>query len=571
MTNEAFQNFSINFGEYQFSPFAPKTLAHVPYEQPIQRTSELKRIFDLPRRDLTMDLAEEFARLVTEEYRRPNGEMVLWPMQGAALAELALYGRCFVPLGVGQGKALISLLAPWMTDAERPLLIVPAELRDQTNEVVIPEMTDHWKLHPNLTVIGYSELQPLKNHYILDNLNPDLIILDECHYLVNKKSGRSRRVIRWFEEHNTPCIAMSGTMLSRSVKDFAHIIGWTHREGSPLPTKVSELTRWAEALDISKRAGRANSSAEGALRCFCRDDSETLASGFQRRLTETEGVVSSNSDKLKIPLVIRERTMDVPPIIMEHMKNLANTWTTPSGYECCEAVEVWAHMRELAMGFYYKWDPDAPDGWKSARKDYNTLVRERIRYSRGTMDTELQVRRYMAKNEPSNAEYSNWMELKPTFKPNSVPVWLDYFVLDFCRDWLDNADNGIIWVEQVCVGAALKKEIGLTYFGAGKKEILYTKERKIAASISSHRTGKNLQRFSNNLVLCPTSAGKTWEQMLGRTHRHGQAEKEVICDVLTHTPELYASFQEALQNAKWIEESLGNLQKINYAKIVKRN
>ena len=128
--------------------------------------------------------------------------MELWPNQAAALLECYQCDGLFAPIPVGQGKALISLLIPVILEAKNPVLIVPASLRNQTNDQVIPKMREHWKLHSNLTIIGYSELSQLDNKNILDVVNPDVIVLDEAHYLKNLRSARSKRFFRYLKKNN---------------------------------------------------------------------------------------------------------------------------------------------------------------------------------------------------------------------------------------------------------------------------------------------------------------------------------------------------------------------------------
>jgi hypothetical protein len=107
-----------------------------------------------------------------------------------------------------------------------------------------------------------------------------------------------------------------------------------------------------------------------------------------------------------------------------------------------------------------------------------------------------------------------------------------------------------------------------SYFGAGDSSILTTDEPAIIASIAAHSEGKNLERYSRNLVVAPMTSGKAWEQLLARTHRHGQQADEVVCEVFLHIPELRDSFEQARSDARYLEDTYGNRQKLNYADIV---
>ncbi|GAF83391.1 unnamed protein product, partial [marine sediment metagenome] len=194
----------------------------------VSRSMEFRRIEEIPRRqwDVEPYISEAIPQL-TSYLKTEAGTMGLWKIQAAALAEIGFCKGAFLPIGVGGGKALISLLAPMMLEAKRPILFVPAKLRDQTIQEVIPQMSPHWVLHPDLKIYSYSALSLEKNAKLLEDYNPDLIIFDEAHHVANPKSGRTRRLTRYFRTHpDTMCVAMSGTISKRSMKDWAHIIQW---------------------------------------------------------------------------------------------------------------------------------------------------------------------------------------------------------------------------------------------------------------------------------------------------------------------------------------------------------
>jgi len=222
----------------------------VGYRAIVQATSEYWRIYNIPEREWTMDSVLEMAKILTEDLRTPTGSMELWPIQALALAECALESGLLGPIAVGKGKALISLLAPVVMEAKRPILFVPAELRDQTQKYVIPQMEKHWRLHADLRICGYSELSLAKNSKLLETLHPDLIILDEAHYVSRPKAGRTKRLMRYFRDNpQTQCVALSGTLTKRSLADYEHISYWCLKERSPLPHNWNELQLWAGALD----------------------------------------------------------------------------------------------------------------------------------------------------------------------------------------------------------------------------------------------------------------------------------------------------------------------------------
>jgi hypothetical protein len=570
------------------------------YRARIQETSEFKRIKNIPREKIWQEERKEDIKAIvdfqTMKHKKTSGSMELWPIQAVALFSINQYQGAFLPIGVGQGKALISLLAAQEIECERPVLFVPAQLRDQTLKHVIPEMKKHWNLHPNLRVIGYSELSLAKNADMLEEIKPDLIIGDEIHSVKNPKSGRTRRLTRYFKAHpETKCVAMSGTISSRSIVDWTHIAHWCLRERTPVPLYYNELQLWADCVDEKvpddKRVGA------GALEQFCKKG-ENVRQGFRRRFVETPGVVASRADELGVSLRIFEKKIEMPQKIRNIISDMKNTWMTPQGDVIAEAVSLWRHIRELSLGFWYRWDPEPPRDWLDARKAWKQYVRETLKNNHRGLDTELQV--WNEIKDLSNhyplirgvQEWREWKAIKDTFRINSVPVWESDFVIDVCKRWLDENRKAICWVEHRAFGERLAerctmktdegqydvvnglgpvKVVGLfnwaPYFGAGDNDILDTKKTQIIASIGAHSTGKNLQRFNKNLVVCPMASGKDWEQLLARTHRPGQEEDVVTCEMFLHIDELKEAFAQARADALYLEDTYGNRQKLNYADI----
>ena len=520
---------------------------------------DFRRIQDLPRR--TWEPSEELAEKLTERLASPVGTMKLFPIQAQALYEINQNGGAFLPIGVGQGKALISLLAPVVLGARKPLLLVPASLREQTTKKVIPEMSLHWKLNLRLNVKGYSELSQAKNADMLHRLMPDVIILDECHKIKSKTSGRTKRLLRYLKDFpETKVVAMSGTITTRSIKEYAHILEWTHGwQNSPLPQNFNSLKDWANAID--EGIPDENRMAPGALEAFC-NPGENVREGYQRRLTETPGVVASHKSALGTSLVLKRGSPGKCPLVKKHLLELRNTWTMPDGDEIVEAVDMWRHVREICLGFFYRWDPAGPPDWMEARRNWKKYVRETLRYNKRKLDTELQVWNECERERPVD-EFLAWKEIKDTFRPNTVPEWFSDVAINSAAKWLEKND-GICWVEHRAFGERLAEHTGLFYHGAGDETILDA-QGPIIASIRAHGTGKNLQRYANSLVVSPPTSGSVWEQLLGRTHRHGQTSDEVSYEMWLHEPELNKGFEQARADALYLKETTGAAQKLLYA------
>src|SRR4030042_934287 len=101
--------------------------------QPVKASPDYHRIVALSLRkwgETPEDTA--FYRCLSEALRLAGSEAVLRPVQAAALEELHDMRGLFGSIRVGGGKTLVSLLAPVVLGSVRPLLIIPAALRDKT-------------------------------------------------------------------------------------------------------------------------------------------------------------------------------------------------------------------------------------------------------------------------------------------------------------------------------------------------------------------------------------------------------------------------------------------------------
>ena len=535
---------------------------------------EFKRIMALPRRFwVSAPDLDDLILGLTEMLRRPEGQWTLKATQAAALRDLYDFGGLFGPIAVGGGKTLITLLAPVLMQAKRPVLLVPAALRDQTFGKVLPEMRKHWKLHENLTIVGYSELSLQRKAGLLDELQPDMIIADECHYLKNPKSARTRRVSRYMAKHPmTTFVAVSGTVANHSIMHYWHLIQWALKpDGAPIPRTYHEARHWACAID--ERVAPDERVGVGVLTELFLDDpvedphpqSSQLRArrGYRQRLVETPGVVATEEDRLGVSLRLMSRDPWIPEEVNHRVREIKETWTSPDGVPLLEAVEVWRLIRQCVAGFFYRWTEQPPGEWLDARKEWNSFVRHMLKTNRRKLDTPLQIWNDVKKNGGAGShELERWMKVKDDFKPVTEAVWFhDYLVADAAA-WL-LTQPGLCWVEYDALGKRIAAAVNVPYFGAGDSRILDW-EDSCVASIAAHGTGKNLQQWNRNLVVIPPTSGQIWEQLLGRTHRMGQQEDTVVVETYLHHRSYQASMSQAFADARFLQETLGNAQRLLY-------
>lgn len=336
-------------------------------------SSELIRISRIPRRTLSAADKEWLAEELTARLRKPRGTMRLKPVQAWALYELGMVGGLFGPITVGGGKTLFLFLAPTVMKAQRPLLIVPGALVEKTKrdkEI----LEQHWHIQLFIRIVSFEWLgreeqgdNPKENRKnALEEWNPDLVLIDECHRAKNTKDAAvARRLTRFFRKRpNVMCVAVSGTITARSILEYAHILAWClPGEYFPLPTHWNELQLWADAVD--ERQNSIRTVDPGALEILCQDPEtkklwamDRVKAGrltYRERLVETPGVVATNEAEINATLIIRGRKVTPGPAVDQAFKLLRDSGVTPDGEDIVDAIAVARHARELALGFYYCW------------------------------------------------------------------------------------------------------------------------------------------------------------------------------------------------------------------------
>lgn len=581
-------------------------------QQGVERTRDLERVINIPRRvwsedgglsALASDLTDWLALKPRQECRRRcghpktdlscpecvrasnacvcggEGRMALRPLQAKALEELHDFGGLLALIRVGGGKTLISMLSPVVLAAERPLLFVPAKLRDKTlREFAL--LRRHWLFHPKTAILSYEMLSRDGGWEMLQNINPDLVVCDEVHRLKSLASGCTRKARRWQKEHpECRWALMSGTITTRSLRDYAHLAKWSLKDWSPLPTEGDEVASWADALDTKVPINRRRQP--GALLGLC-DDAELTAvaadsncatavarGAFRRRLVQTPSVVATEERALGVSLEISHAMVDISKDCAADFRKLREDWETPDGHPFTEAVDLWRHARELACGLFYRWDPPAPDDWLLPRREWGKFVREMLSRRYKGIDTEFQVAKACKAGALPSDAYDAWTAVRDTFKPNSVPVWRHHAMITFAERWLKEAP-GIVWTEHVAFAEELSRFASVPYFGEGGIDasgipIETTPSDRAVASIASNSEGRNLQRWARCLVVSPPPNGRIWEQMLGRCHREGQEADEVEYTIVFACREQWEGFQQAIADARYVEETTGQPQKLLYA------
>lgn len=602
---------------------------------------DLARVLELPRRPRPVnfdELRSRFAHLqksgacLCESRFHRRCANRLNDTQAWGLVEIQQVEGLLGPIAVGDGKTLLGLLAAMvMPHCRVAVLLIPPQLRDQLLKTDWDFYGQHWHLpnlgngrwfdpnKPTLHVVAYSELSTAKNSDILDRINPDLIIADEAHLLRNAVAARTKRFKRFFSSHpDCRFCCWSGTLTTRSLKDYAHLSGIALGDGAPTPLHWPTVEEWAGALDPSDWP-----TGIGDLSKFC-DPGEHVRDGFRRRLECTAGVVSSPATmSCPASLTISERPVETPKGIHDALGKLYGTWQRPDGEELVSALDIHRCAKEISSGFYYHWIWPRQEAleirktWLNARKEWHRELREKLKHSREFMDSPLLLTKaairwfdgyvhiehththgascynYNQHGDPTTLkcerpthenrievppftkhgplptwESETWLEWKAkrdTAEPETEGVWIDEFLARDAAAWA-GSNLGIVWSEHDVFGRRVAQLADRPYYGAGAdasaRVITEGGSRAIVASIRAHGTGKNLQAFARNLFANVPSDAAQWEQALGRTHRQGQLADEVTVEIYQHTPPVREALQKARMYAQYIEQTMGGSQKL---------
>jgi hypothetical protein len=544
----------------------------------VRDTEEYRRVRDLSRRRLTQADAEAWAEALTPEVLQPGARARLRPWQACSIAEVVENDGGLLGLPVGAGKTLPTYLIPRLFNSRRPLLIVPAALRDKTRHDFATYVGTWRAPNPPPSIVSREELAPESGAHILTGRKPDLIIIDEAHKLANSNSAACRRLDRYIVANRARytrddpewvrVVCMTGTLSRKSLMGYWHLLCWCLDDRAPVPLIESEARMWAAALD--EQSGRFGAQRRplpgplGATRAAALD-------WFRTRLLETPGVVIVDGDSCTTPLVIRQRLAQECPDIDEMFKRLylENGEIDPAMI-VSDPLSRWRVDGWLGCGVYQKYEPPPPQEWRDTRRAIAAFVRETIEHS-NTLDTEGQVLRRYADDEL----VQRWKAIKPTFKPerHTKAVWFSTATIESALEWLHaSPEPAIVWSGNTEFGRSFADVARLSYYGEGGTDQngrglhIAPPDRSMVVSWHSGKEGFNLQAWRRHLVVHPPQSALYLEQLFGRPHRSGQ-DRAVVIDVLCTSGGTLDAFDSAVGEAHHVKRSVSMTQKLLRAKV----
>jgi hypothetical protein len=541
---------------------------------------------------------------LTGELKTEGGTMHLRPLQSEALQTIRQVGGGFFPIGVGHGKTMIALLAGTVLKSELAIILCPASVRNQMSSDAV-ECYQHFKQPRRYEILSYEGLSRPDGTDLLEQLSDGVdktkivLVCDEAHRMKRMQSSRTKRLIRFMQANpEVRFIALSGTMTARSLRDFGHLAELALRESSPVPRDRTHLESWSQVIDAAGRPGPTDwervrplwnwaypDRKDQYLYTYTADRQELMRKAFQKRMRSTFGVVASRAGSLGCSLVLLKHDAPCDPKIEELIRKAVCDDEDPAGNVILDDLHKHRIMRQLGCGYYHEWDwgdtpEDIQEEWMLRRRNWFRFVRNELEnnscrgYDSPKLVTDvMQAQLETGAARPQHRALALWNDSKDKADPKPLPVWVDKGIVTGALEHVRQMDRPtILWYEGRAVENMINEMAGSTgihAYGAQARgnwmQFDTSGKESIALSIKAHGIGKNLQAWSNQIVLTPPSGGLTWEQLLGRTHRAGQEADEVECIWYGHTSGFCNAMMRASSEAEYIENTTGNVQKLNIA------
>lgn len=368
---------------------------------------ELERILRLAFVPLMLpEESDEFSRTQCLARAYESG-FRLFVEQSSAVSAYLTEGGMFGPIGVGWGKTGVSLMIA--EEAARKglrkiLLHIEPSCLPQLVQNDIPYWRRRIPLSVPFIIIGGRSPKARRSYYkserrgcyivpysllsvrdtleMLEWIDPDLVIADECHNLRDRGTARVKRWLHMMHERERELVAMSGTITSKTIEDYRFLINLALKEHSPLPQSPQMALAWSRVLDAGAvvnhecQTGPLEPLVDWANLRLAEDPTNKtilrptvsdMREAFTLRLHSAPGVSASPDSAIKASISFENKALDGRPWY-EHgefwkkydgwdrlaflMDQVQRDYVTPDGDEINHAIHIFKWMVELGSGFY---------------------------------------------------------------------------------------------------------------------------------------------------------------------------------------------------------------------------
>ena len=615
---------------------------------------EIARIINLPMEEMLDEVDTEvfcFENLLASAF--DAGER-LRSVQASAVKGYQEQGGGLFPIAVGHGKTGISLMvanSAFTQGVQRVLLIIPPAQVAGLMKRHIPEWRGRVPMDvpfhflsgrppaqraamvnsgmPGCYVMSYSLVSAKDGLDNLFTIQPDLIIADEVHLLKNKQSARTKRVMEFLKECKPQFVGMSGTITSKSIKDYHHLMLAALGQGAPVPFLARTMHHVDDAINCSAEdRTRANDYGIRLMKPFLnwakehfpdeefeRGETESYRRAFRHRMHLTPGIVATGDAEFGVSLGITNLPIADEVLAKEEgfdriqhlLAEIDDPMVTPNGDDIDHGFHKYKWKRELCNGFYHllSWPSaeeyaerktipveDAQDILDRAlthlelRQDYHCVLRQFFKDAPKHLDTPMLVGSEMSRNGSETVGddlYDAWLAMKEADfddRPDrdKEMIRVSPFKVNAAVRWAEQFKTGIIWVwhpefGEWVVEALQAAGVDAVWCPAGDDMIEDLGDPLrggagdciVVASIAGHGTGRNLQAFERCLMLEFPREPIQAEQTIGRIHRPGQDADHVDVYTILSLDFDHHNRAACLNDAIYIQQSTGQHQKIVYA------
>lgn len=340
----------------------------------------------------------------------------MWRVQCEAIRSYEQRNGLFAPIGVGWGKTMVTqaiAASAFRRGLKRVLLLVPSSVLGQLVRDDFPfarrRIDVNYPIHVmggkppgarrmlatsgkrGLYILPYSCLSTKDTSEVLEAMAPELIIADEADALGNPRAARTKRLMGYVREHGPQGCVLSGTITSKTIKDYYHLIRWCLGEYCPLPLAANLASEWATKIDSdacsSEATGPIMPLVHWAERNFpaetISEDTAGFRMAYKLRLKSCPGVTATGDAEIKPSLVIHNQPVKSPSThegwaeLTRLQKQVVELWRTPNEDEIEHPIHTYKWLYELSAGFYNELTFPTPEQF-AERSDVSESVAEEI-------------------------------------------------------------------------------------------------------------------------------------------------------------------------------------------------